>query len=297
MLWLNAGEGGPDRADQELQSMTELMGKLEAELERRLPYLSEAVKLITIVSDPIASVEQLYSALKETTPRETALFYHRSGQAIAVHTAARETSLISLKDKADVERRWTQLAEQPGELVAYVQEEWAAWAASHKVLPAELKAWAVQLYGRVCAASGREEPEPETGLARLLEAQSVSQLAGDLSGLIEAVPGEPRKCRREVRLAKRILSERLAEPLTLTSVAEEVGLSSFYLSRLFREEVGESFNAYLTRLRVDKAIRLLQTTPLKVYEVAERVGIPSYRYFSVLFRNRTGVSPTDYKKG
>ncbi|UUZ79066.1 hypothetical protein LJK88_27970 [Paenibacillus sp. P26] len=114
MLWLNAGEGGPDRADQELQSMTELMGKLEAELERQLPYLSEAVKLITIVSDPIASVEQLYSALKETTPRETALFYHRSGQAIAVHTAARETSLISLKDKADVERRWTQLAEQTG---------------------------------------------------------------------------------------------------------------------------------------------------------------------------------------
>ncbi|MCR8631813.1 helix-turn-helix transcriptional regulator [Paenibacillus sp. N5-1-1-5] len=94
-----------------------------------------------------------------------------------------------------------------------------------------------------------------------------------------------------------MIAQRLAEPITLTLISEEVGLSSFYLSRLFREEVGESFNEYITRLRIAKAISLLQTTSMKVYEVAEQVGIPSYRYFSVLFRNRTGVSPTDFKKG
>ncbi|MBW7461275.1 AraC family transcriptional regulator, partial [Paenibacillus sepulcri] len=103
--------------------------------------------------------------------------------------------------------------------------------------------------------------------------------------------------RKEVLLAMELMARDLAEPLTLTSVAAEVGLSSFYLSRLFKEETGEAFNDYLTRLRIDQAIRLLKTTTLKVYEVAERVGIPSYRYFSVVFRGITGVSPTEFKKG
>ncbi|NOV04199.1 response regulator transcription factor [Paenibacillus planticolens] len=108
---------------------------------------------------------------------------------------------------------------------------------------------------------------------------------------------DERKIRKEVHLAQKIVETKLGEPITLTSVADEVGLSSYYLSRLFREETGESFNDYVTRLRMEKAMQLLQNTQLKVYEVAEQVGIPSYRYFSQLFRNWTGVAPTDYKKG
>ncbi|MGG1517874.1 response regulator [Paenibacillus oryzisoli] len=115
---------------------------------------------------------------------------------------------------------------------------------------------------------------------------------------LEQGTAEPaRRVRKEVQLARRIIEQKLGEPLTLTSVSEEVGLSSYYLSRLFKEETGEAFNDYITRLRMEKAVHLLQTTPLKVYEVAEQVGIPSYRYFSQLFRNWTGVAPTEFKKG
>jgi two-component system response regulator YesN len=107
---------------------------------------------------------------------------------------------------------------------------------------------------------------------------------------------DDQKVRKEVQLAKQIVETKLGEPITLTSVAEEVGLSSYYLSRVFREENGESFNDYVTRLRMEKAVQLLQTTTLKVYEVAKLVGFPSYRYFSQLFRSWTGVAPKDYKK-
>lgn len=113
----------------------------------------------------------------------------------------------------------------------------------------------------------------------------------------EPEEGQARKIRKEVQRAQKMIETKLGEPITLTSIAEEVGLSSYYLSRLFREETGESFNDYVTRLRMEKAVHLLQTTQLKVYEVAEQVGIPSYRYFSQIFRNWTGVAPTDYKKG
>ncbi|MGO4499071.1 response regulator [Paenibacillus sp. 2RAB27] len=119
----------------------------------------------------------------------------------------------------------------------------------------------------------------------------------EISSLPESEASDVRKIRREVLLAQRIIENKLGEPITLVSVSAEVGLSSYYLSRLFREETGESFNDYVTRLRMEKAMILLQTTQLKVYEVAEQVGIPSYRYFSQLFRTWSGVAPTDYKKG
>ncbi|OPH50116.1 hypothetical protein BC351_36360 [Paenibacillus ferrarius] len=119
----------------------------------------------------------------------------------------------------------------------------------------------------------------------------------ELSNSQQTGTSDDRKIRKEVKLAQQIIVNKLGDPITLTSVADEVGLSSYYLSRLFREESGESFNDYITRLRMEKAVSLLQNTQLKVYEVAEQVGIPSYRYFSQLFRNWTGVAPTDYKKG
>ncbi|MEC0229889.1 response regulator transcription factor [Paenibacillus alba] len=119
----------------------------------------------------------------------------------------------------------------------------------------------------------------------------------ELSNPQQTETRDERKIRKEVKLAQQIIMSKLGDPITLTSVADEVGLSSYYLSRLFREESGESFNDYVTRLRMEKAVNLLQNTQLKVYEVAEQVGIPSYRYFSQLFRNWTGVAPTDYKKG
>lgn len=119
----------------------------------------------------------------------------------------------------------------------------------------------------------------------------------ELANAPKSGTSDERKIRKEVQLAQKIIEAKLGEPITLTSVSEEVGLSSYYLSRLFREETRESFNDYVTRLRMEKAVNLLQNTQLKVYEVAEQVGIPSYRYFSQLFRNWTGVAPTDYKKG
>ncbi|UKS27344.1 response regulator [Paenibacillus sp. HWE-109] len=119
----------------------------------------------------------------------------------------------------------------------------------------------------------------------------------ELSNPQKSATSDERKIRKDVQLAQKIIVSKLGDPITLTSVADEVGLSSYYLSRLFREETGESFNDYVTRIRMEKAVNLLQNTQLKVYEVAEQVGIPSYRYFSQLFRNWTGVAPTDYKKG
>jgi two-component system response regulator YesN len=53
---------------------------------------------------------------------------------------------------------------------------------------------------------------------------------------------------------------------------------------------------YILRFRIEKAKEMLRSTVGKVYEIAEAVGIPNYRYFSALFKEQTGSTPKAYQK-
>lgn len=85
--------------------------------------------------------------------------------------------------------------------------------------------------------------------------------------------------------------------LTLDSVAQKVFVSPFYLSHLFKEELGLTFVEYLTRVRVEEAKRLLASSNLSVLGVAEKVGYEDASYFSKVFRKATGLTPNQYRKG
>jgi two-component system response regulator YesN len=79
--------------------------------------------------------------------------------------------------------------------------------------------------------------------------------------------------------------------LSLTEVAQQVNLSSSYLSALFSQETGQTFKEYLTEVRIEQAKTLLRTTPLKSVEIAERIGYNDPHYFSTVFKKSTGLSP------
>lgn len=98
-----------------------------------------------------------------------------------------------------------------------------------------------------------------------------------------------------IRNAVRYMEEHYPEPLTLSEVAGHVALSSEYLSRLFKEETGVKFVVYLNNLRLKHALRLLENTSMKVYEVAEQVGYSNLSYFSTVFKKNFGQNPFDYK--
>lgn len=136
----------------------------------------------------------------------------------------------------------------------------------------------------------------ENEMARALEKARALLEREQMIGDMEGRTGREDNCRAEIRMAKKWIKEHMPEQITLSVVAEQVGLSAHYFSQLFREETGESFHEYLTRTRMQKATHLLKTSNLKVYEVANLTGYPSYRYFSVMFRKWTGESPINYKK-
>ncbi|SFF41655.1 two-component system, response regulator YesN [Paenibacillus algorifonticola] len=98
-----------------------------------------------------------------------------------------------------------------------------------------------------------------------------------------------------VRKSKAFIDKHLLEDLTLTKVAESIHVSQSYLSRIFQKEIGESFSEYVIRHKIEHAQQLLRTTNRKVYDISAAIGYMNPHYFSKLFKERTGVSPLEYR--
>ncbi len=87
-----------------------------------------------------------------------------------------------------------------------------------------------------------------------------------------------------------------ANDLFPASIAGRFYLNPSYLSRIFKQETGQTLTEYITKARMDLAVRLLDQTDLKAYEIAERIGIQDPHYFSICFKKYTGMSVNDYRK-
>ena len=88
----------------------------------------------------------------------------------------------------------------------------------------------------------------------------------------------------------------LAEPLDLTKVAHEIGLTSTYLCHLFKKHHGISMQKFIERNRIEKAAYLLETENATIGEISVRVGFRSNSYFSKIFREYYGMTPHKYRK-
>jgi two-component system response regulator YesN len=99
-----------------------------------------------------------------------------------------------------------------------------------------------------------------------------------------------------IRKAVDYINEHYKEDVTLNKVADHIYVSSFYISRMFKKEIGINFVDYLNDLRINKAKELLQDISYKTYEVAEAVGIANSHYFSKLFKKHVGVTPSEYRE-
>ncbi|WP_127532842.1 helix-turn-helix domain-containing protein [Paenibacillus kobensis] len=97
--------------------------------------------------------------------------------------------------------------------------------------------------------------------------------------------------------AKRFIESRFKEELSLEEVAEYVHLNPFYLSKVFKQYVGESFIDYLTRLRINEAKQMMDDETLSLKEICFEVGYKDPNYFSRVFKKVTGLTPSDYRTG
>ena len=116
-----------------------------------------------------------------------------------------------------------------------------------------------------------------------------------LVGFMEAMYSAQDKGNPYVRKALRCMSRRYFQPLTMASVAAEVGLSANYFSSLFRRVVGESFSDRLNRIRIEESKRLLLATDDPIAQIAVSIGFSDQSYFCKVFRRYVGVSPGRFR--
>lgn len=113
-------------------------------------------------------------------------------------------------------------------------------------------------------------------------------------GLLNYNYDEGKTGNRYVDLMLNTIHERYPERLALADMSEECGMSCTYLNVKFNNETGYTFNDYLNRYRIQKAVDLLRQNQHKVYEIAYMVGFSDYKYFIKVFKKYIGCSPARF---
>ena len=92
------------------------------------------------------------------------------------------------------------------------------------------------------------------------------------------------------------MKSHLREPLTMAELCKATGFSVSTVKRIFESQTDCGALHFFLKMKIQEAKRLLDETELSVTEISEQLGFSSIHYFSRVFRNFTGVSPTRYAK-
>ncbi len=92
------------------------------------------------------------------------------------------------------------------------------------------------------------------------------------------------------------VSQNFRQPFSLDIMARDLGISKYHLSRVFSSRLHTSFSDYLGSIRVTLAENLLRTTADSITKIAFDCGFESQRTFNRIFREKTGQTPSEYRR-
>ena len=101
---------------------------------------------------------------------------------------------------------------------------------------------------------------------------------------------------RHIINSLKYISAHYTQELSLEEVATASKISTFYLSRLFRQESGYTFLEVLTFLRISKSLELLFSTKMPTHEISEQCGYINTSYFYKLFKKQTGMTMGEIRR-
>lgn len=99
-----------------------------------------------------------------------------------------------------------------------------------------------------------------------------------------------------IRSAIKYIKAKHIQKLTLKNIAEYCHVNAYYLAHLFKKETGMSSIDFLNKVRIEKAVFLLETTEMPVQQIAGQVGFVDANYFSRKFKMIMNCTPTDYRE-
>jgi YesN/AraC family two-component response regulator len=99
-----------------------------------------------------------------------------------------------------------------------------------------------------------------------------------------------------IRKAVEYINENLLSGFNQEEVAKAANLSRGYFSICFRDIVGKTFGDYVRSLKIQKAEELLKTTNKQIYWIADQLGFQDDKYFSRIFREQVGCTPSEFRE-
>jgi transcriptional regulator GlxA family with amidase domain len=123
-----------------------------------------------------------------------------------------------------------------------------------------------------------------------------AEIAAALNRALFSSDTLPQQTSALVKRAVAYLHQNYARPLARWEIAEAIGVSEDYLSRVFNRELGLSPWDYVNRYRIYQAQELLRRTSDSIRVIAHQVGFKDQAYFSRVFRNIAGVSPGKFRQ-
>ncbi|GIO14049.1 hypothetical protein J19TS2_36040 [Cohnella xylanilytica] len=99
-----------------------------------------------------------------------------------------------------------------------------------------------------------------------------------------------------IRRVRQYIVEHSHEDVSLEAIGKIVGLSPFYISKSFKEQLGVNYIDFLTECRIEKAKKLMADPERSLKEIAFEVGYHDPNYFSKVFKKTCDVSPTEYRR-
>ncbi|MBW7454906.1 helix-turn-helix domain-containing protein [Paenibacillus sepulcri] len=121
----------------------------------------------------------------------------------------------------------------------------------------------------------------------------LESLATGYSGTADPLSVETKN--RTFNAILRFVTDHFTQELSLQSLADQFFMNPSYISQLFKKEVGETFTAYISRLRIAYARELLDHEQYSIQEIAEKIGYQDYFYFARIFKKMTGTTPSQYR--
>lgn len=108
--------------------------------------------------------------------------------------------------------------------------------------------------------------------------------------------GRDNAAKQIMEKAKQYIQDNYQDPgLSVEQICRYLHMSPAYFSTMFKKATGQTYINYLTELRLNKAVELLNTTDDKTYVIAAQVGYQEQNYFSYVFKKKFGVSPTKFR--
>lgn len=98
-----------------------------------------------------------------------------------------------------------------------------------------------------------------------------------------------------VRRARDYILSHMGQTITTEMLSKELGMNRTYLCKRFTEETGLTLGQYVTQVKMEEAMRLMDITKKTISEIAEHLGYSSQSYFQNVFKKHTGVTPGVYR--